>query len=204
MFPPASRAILALGVAGIASWVPRPVSADPERRPVVRQWAVVDFDQVIAVGLEGYRDFENGRRGFSEASCIKCHRFAGEGPLAANTPDLAKAAGSLSPGELLEAIISPSLVIARSDVVQIFELAEGKLIEGRIVEESETHYLISPDPRDPGQIVKVLKSTVISRRSSPTSAMPTGLLDSLHEEDVLDLLAYLLSGGNKESPLFAH
>jgi len=204
MFPLASRAILALGAVGIASLVPRPVSADPERRSVIRQWAVADFDPVIAVGLEGNRDFENGRRGFSVASCIKCHRFAGEGPLDANTPDLAKAARSLSPGELLESIISPSLVIARSDVVQIFELAEGKLVEGRIVEEGETRYLISPDPRAPGQIVKLLKSTVINRRSSSTSAMPTGLLDTLHEEDVLDLLAYLLSGGKKESPFFAH
>ncbi|MEQ1842612.1 MAG: c-type cytochrome [Verrucomicrobiales bacterium] len=204
MFPPASRAILALGAAGIAILAPRPVAADPEVRPIIRQWEVADFDPVIAVGLEGYRDFENGRRGFSEASCIRCHRFAGEGPLAANTPDLTNAAGSLSPGELLEAIISPSLVIARSDVVQIFEQADGKLIEGRIVEEGETHYLISPDSRDPGQIVKVLKSTVITRRSSPTSAMPTGLLDTLNEEDILDLLAYLLSVGNKESSLFAH
>ena len=33
--------------------------------------------------------------------------------------------------------------------------------------------------------------------------MPPGLLNTLTQEEVLDLLAYLQSGGNEQSPAFA-
>jgi hypothetical protein len=32
--------------------------------------------------------------------------------------------------------------------------------------------------------------------------MPAGLLNTLKDSDILDLLAYLLSKGNKEDPMF--
>ena len=32
--------------------------------------------------------------------------------------------------------------------------------------------------------------------------MPPGLVNNLEDNDILDLLAYLLSGGDAESPLF--
>ena len=37
---------------------------------------------------------------------------------------------------------------------------------------------------------------------SETSMMPTGLIDRLNQEEVLDLLAYLLSGGNPDHSFF--
>jgi hypothetical protein len=37
---------------------------------------------------------------------------------------------------------------------------------------------------------------------SPTSMMPNGLLDTMNEDEVLDLLAFLLSRGDRESPMF--
>ena len=37
-----------------------------------------------------------------------------------------------------------------------------------------------------------------SRRLSPVSTMPNGLLNNLTEEEILDLLAYLRAGGQSE------
>lgn len=37
---------------------------------------------------------------------------------------------------------------------------------------------------------------------SKVSMMPPGLLSTLNQNDILDLLAYLLSKGNKEDPMF--
>jgi len=42
------------------------------------------------------------------------------------------------------------------------------------------------------------------RRPYPLSRMPTGLVDVLDEQEVLDLFAYLRSGGSASHPSFAH
>ncbi len=55
---------------------------------------------------------------------------------------------------------------------------------------------------DPNQNVGVDVRQVESMTVSETSMMPTGLIDRLNQEEVLDLLAYLLSGGNPDHPFF--
>jgi hypothetical protein len=39
-------------------------------------------------------------------------------------------------------------------------------------------------------------------KPSPISMMPEGLLNTLHEDEVLDLLAYLLSRGQRNDRMF--
>jgi len=40
-------------------------------------------------------------------------------------------------------------------------------------------------------------------KPSPVSMMPAKLIDSLNQEEVLDLLAYMLSKGDSKSPYFS-
>jgi hypothetical protein len=40
-------------------------------------------------------------------------------------------------------------------------------------------------------------------RASKVSMMPTGLLDTLSSDEVIDLLAYLKSGGNPKHEIYA-
>jgi hypothetical protein len=49
----------------------------------------------------------------------------------------------------------------------------------------------------------VLKTAEIAERTkSPTSIMPKGLLDKLTREEILDLVAYVVAGGNAQHPAF--
>ena len=50
--------------------------------------------------------------------------------------------------------------------------------------------------------VRVKTSAVKSRKPFGTSMMPAGLINSLNEEELKDLLAYLLSGGNEADAMF--
>ena len=50
--------------------------------------------------------------------------------------------------------------------------------------------------------VDILKSDIVSRRQSKVSPMPDGLVNSMNEEDILNLLAYLETGGKKADPAF--
>ena len=50
--------------------------------------------------------------------------------------------------------------------------------------------------------VKIAKTDIEQQAPSATSLMPKDLLNSLNENEVLDLLAYLLSRGNPRDGMF--
>ncbi len=60
--------------------------------------------------------------------------------------------------------------------------------------------IYNPDPSSPPTVVK--QADIESIEASPISQMPTGLINSLNAEELRDLIAYLLSGGNKRSSVF--
>jgi hypothetical protein len=46
------------------------------------------------------------------------------------------------------------------------------------------------------------KSTIVERKKLPTSIMPKGLLDKLTRDEILDLVAYVVAGGDPKNALF--
>ena len=52
-------------------------------------------------------------------------------------------------------------------------------------------------------MIEIKKSDVETIKPSPISLMPAKLADTLNKNEVLDLLAYMLSKGNPGSPYFA-
>lgn len=51
---------------------------------------------------------------------------------------------------------------------------------------------------------KATQSFIDDRVASPVSIMPNGVLNTLDKEQILDLLAYLLAGGNADADAFKH
>lgn len=180
-----------------------PIGADD--RPVPPRetsWQVGDFDGVLFTGLEGYRDFDNGGNVFTRAGCVRCHRFDGKGPDLEVVPDLEKVAVKLPPRDLLEEILEPSKKIVPAHAVLKVTLDDGRSLKGLVREESNAGLHLVPDASEPGKSVFLRRDRIRKSVLSETSAMPTGLLDRFREEDVLDLLAYLLSGGNPNDAMF--
>jgi putative heme-binding domain-containing protein len=160
------------------------------------------LDELLQLGdkLKG-RNFEAGKRAFAATRCVVCHRFGGEG--GATGPDLTQAAGRFSYKEIAEAIIDPSKVVSDQYRGAIITTDSGKVYNGRILSETDDSLTILTDPEDSTKIVKVAKSEIEERKASATSLMPKDLLKTLNRDEVLDLLAYLLSRGNPRDPLFA-
>jgi len=50
--------------------------------------------------------------------------------------------------------------------------------------------------------VLLKKSEIAGREKSPTSIMPKGLLDKLTREEILDLIAYIVSGGDVKHKVY--
>ena len=60
------------------------------------------------------------------------------------------------------------------------------------------------NPFAPNQLLSIESAEIKSKKDYPVSMMPLGLLNSLNAEEIKDLLAYLLSGGNAGDKMFKH
>ena len=74
---------------------------------------------------------------------------------------------------------------------------DGRVVTGQIIRNEFRRSLlhVATDPMNLEAVTKVSKRELVSREESPVSPMPAGLLDTLTREEILDLLAYLESGG---------
>jgi putative heme-binding domain-containing protein len=171
-----------------------------EPREMVKHWGMSDLEGLLGAGLEGNRDFKNGRNLFGAAACFSCHRFGGEG--GAMGPDLTGVAGRFSPKDLLESIIEPSKEISDQYNATVITMKNGDVVMGRIINLSGDDVMVNVNMLDPNAISTVKRPDMVAMEPSKVSMMPSALLDTLKESDILDLLAYLLSGGNPENDLF--
>lgn len=170
-----------------------------EPRPFVRKWAMDDILPLLQTGLQN-RSFENGRRMFGAAKCFACHRFDQQGGSVG--PDLTSLSGRFSARDLLESIVEPSKEISdQYGSVQIITM-DGKVITGRIINLSGDSFRIQTDMMKPSQLTSVDRRQVEEIVESKLSMMPNGLLDTLNEEEILDLMAYLLSRGDRSNAMF--
>jgi putative heme-binding domain-containing protein len=176
-----------------------PALPPAKARPLVRQWKLDELLPIVEKGLTK-RDFDRGRRLFGEAQCFSCHRFANEG--GAQGPDLTALSGRYSVRDLLEKVINPSKNISDQYAASIFTLTDGRVVTGRIVNHFNDTMMVMTNMLDPNGLVSVNARQVESTERSPVSMMPTGLLDTFREDEVLDLVAYLLSRGDRNHKMF--
>ncbi len=166
----------------------------------VKAWTLPELEKSLGVGLEGNRNFANGRNMFGAATCFACHRFNNEG--GAIGPDLTSVAGKYSPRDLLEHILDPNKEISDQYGSTVFTLQDGNTVVGRIANLKETNMMVCTNMMDPNNFTNVDVRKVVKTEESKISMMPPGLLFMLKEDGILDLLAYLLSKGNPEDPMF--
>jgi putative heme-binding domain-containing protein len=169
-------------------------------RPLVKNWKLDELVPLVEKGLAGRRDFDRGRRLFGEATCFACHRFANEG--GSQGPDLTACSGRFSVRDLLESMVEPSKVISDQYAAVEVTTTDGKLVVGRIVNHSGDGIMINTNMLDPNAITTVNRKKVESMQISKASMMPNGLLDTFKEDEVLDLVAFLLSRGDRHHQLF--
>jgi putative heme-binding domain-containing protein len=168
---------------------------DLPQRPLVRQWTMSDIDDLVTAA-GGNRDWERGKRLFTAALCARCHRVGNEGFLAG--PDLTGVSRRFTRRDILQSIVNPSLVVAENYHSDRVVTADGRVVVGRILQTGDfrsTTLRIVADPLRPDQYTEIAKRDVESHTTVPTSPMPAGLLDTLNQDEIADLLAFIESGG---------
>jgi putative heme-binding domain-containing protein len=164
---------------------------DPSRS-LVWDWKMADLADSLSMAAGG-RDYERGRKLFSEAACARCHRLAGAGtPIG---PDLDGVAARFGLRDLLETIIAPSKFVDEKYRDALIETVDGEVLTGRVLGDDGSAVLIATDPLDPNRIESVDIQRIQSRTASLVSPMPGGLLNTLSRDEIFDLLAYIVAGG---------
>ena len=149
------------------------------------------FD-VLARKQEHY--MELGRKGGDVAQgkalaaiCQTCHTINGQGGLIG--PNLS-GAGAMGLEGVVRNVMDPNAAMEAAYRVFRLELVNGEVLDSFYVAEDAKAYVI----RQPGsEEIRVPKEKVRSARYLRRSLMPEGLLDAMSDQQVADLLAYLMT-----------
>lgn len=163
-----------------------------------RRWTVEEAAPLVE-DLKG-RDLEKGKAMYAATLCISCHAMGGEGGVVG--PDLTQLGTRFTPKDILEATINPSDVISDQYAAMVFVMGDKSSVVGRLLREDETTYYVSQNPFAPQMIKEIPKEQVTSTKESEVSVMLPGLINRLNEEELKDLVAYLVSGGNSNHEVY--
>jgi putative heme-binding domain-containing protein len=146
------------------------------------------------------RDFENGKNMYAATLCSSCHSMRGEG--GAVGPDLTQVGTRFSAKDILEHTLDPNKEISDQYAATVFTLKDGSSIVGRLINEEDGKYFVSQNPFMPQLLREVSKADVVSTKRSTVSLMLPGLLGRLNDEEIKDIVAYLVAGGNPEHEVY--
>jgi putative heme-binding domain-containing protein len=133
------------------------------------------------------------------AQCVHCHRVSND-PAFPNSvigPELLAVGARFSRRDLLLHIIEPSAVIDEKFRQTRLLLKDGDDMSGMVEREADNKLFIRPSPLEE-KLIEVAVTNVRERRLSEVSPMPSGLLNGLRLEQILDLLAYLEAAGDSK------
>lgn len=160
---------------------------------IVRRWSLEDF-----AGAKFATDEAAAARGmqaFVKARCNQCHVVAGHGTNLG--PDLVESVKKLKGERLLRQILEPSTEIDEKYRNYRFQLDDGRVVAGVVVKEEPAEYHVVSNLLLPQVATRVAKSQVEEKTAARISPMPEGLIDVLTKDEILDLIAFIESGGFK-------
>lgn len=162
-----------------------------ENRPPLSETAAW---QARLASIEGPADPAAGRRVFFHAKiglCATCHRHSGRGGVVG--PDLSAVHARGGDASLLTALLQPSRDVAPQYFPRLLQTDDGKVFTGILLRKGgRSGREFYRD--DTGRERSFLKSDIVARRELKTSMMPEGLVYTLTDRELRDLLAFLQSG----------
>ena len=173
-------------------------------------WASYGTESYSNVGKFGgrraaqwlYRLFESEEwASYSEEPYCNYQRFRGQGGIVG--PDLTAAARRFNNKDLLDSMTVPSRTVSDQYQASMFVLDNGKTVIGRVANLSGQNILVMTNMLEPGNFTAVRRDTIEEVIPSKTSLMPEGLLNTLTRNEILDLVAYIRSGGDPKHAAFS-
>lgn len=146
---------------------------------------IANWKTLLAPEVIARADPAKGKTTFLFA-CGACHKLYGEG--GAIGPDLT-GSDRHNLDYLLGNIVNPNEVVPADYLLTVFTLKDGRVVSGVVPEQNEKTVTI----QTPVERLTIPADTITKRESMPVSLMPEGLLKTMDEATVKDLVAYLMT-----------
>jgi putative heme-binding domain-containing protein len=122
------------------------------------------------------------------AACTACHRVGSDGGKIG--PDLTKVGERRSQRDLLEAVLYPSSSVGQGYETYVIQTSGGQTVTGLVTRRTaDALFLRTADQKD----IRLATADIEQMKSSPVSIMPAGLENTMTNEQLRDLIAYLRS-----------
>ncbi len=141
------------------------------------------YRKLLTPAFVGKANAPNGRVLFQK-HCSNCHKLFGVG--GAIGPDITGAQRT-NIDYVLENLVDPSAAVAKDFQMELIRTESGRVITGMIVDESDSAITI----QTANEKVVLPKSEIEERSLSKVSMMPDGLLQTLTNDQIRDLIGYL-------------
>ncbi len=156
-----------------------------QQTPRQRQAQITRYEERLVASVLDQANLVSGER-VCEQLCLNCHRLHGRG--AHIGPDLT-GAQRYDLRYLLENIVDPSREVGKHFVVTIIEVDDGRTLAGLVTEQTPERIVL----QTPTEAISIDTGQIAARRDSTESMMPTGLLESLSDTQVRDLIGFLMA-----------
>lgn len=160
--------------------------------PEAKKAEFAKWEGILKPEVLAKADKSKGRMIFT-AACSACHKMYGQG--GAIGPELT-GSDRRNLKYLLENIIDPNAVVPADFRVSVFQLKDGRTISGVMPEQTERTITV----QTPAERLVIERTQIVNQDQLTQSLMPEGLLAALGEENVINLIAYLMGEGQVEMP----
>lgn len=171
----------------------------PQPQGPGREWTISEASGVIR-NHQGIPSFTKGEQHYQALLCSSCHVMNGQGGNVG--PDLTQAGTRFSDRDLLYAMLFPSNDITDQYGATLYTLKDGGTMIGRTLRSSDDSVYVATNPFNLSQETGLAASNIVSSEPSPVSLMPGGLINRLNEQELVDLMAYLKSGGDPHNEAY--
>lgn len=210
--PTAPPGETAAAAAPAAAPAPATTSVFPAVSRKPSDYDLMELLPIMNRALRGGRNYERGKTIYQTHGCAFCHRF-GEGTGGIG-PDISGVGGRMGADGLLTEILHPSEHVSDLFGKTRVVTKSGEVITGReMSDEADSVRLVLNYVMDPstmsftwngGNEVRIKNEDIASKEDldAEDSPMPAGLVDDLKEDELADLLAFLITGGNPNHRIF--
>lgn len=163
---------------------------------IVKHWGRVQSatplemqGRITAVSQLMYRgsgDPQRGQQHFQKI-CANCHKLHGQGN--AVGPDLT-GADRKNRDVLIRNIVDPSAMIREQYIAHVAQTTDGRVLTGLLAESTADNVTLL-DAKN--QRTTLARAEIEELAESPVSLMPEKLLEELSEQQIRDLIAYVMS-----------
>ena len=190
--------LLMCAVAGLTG---APSGAGQAGPKTYREWTVAELLPVVT-DLGTGRNWALGRELFKKTGCGICHAFGRESEGTGLAPDLTGVASTFTREFILQSIVEPSATINGRFFHTKFTLENGQVVTGSVIDAADGKIVVAPVMMNPEATVGVVERDVKSEEPSPVSPMPPGLLNELTKDEIVELMAFLDAGGDRDAPVY--